>query len=102
MQRLNCVHCFGYSGGMIGAVLSTVFYPFNIVKTRMQIQLGGSFQKPSRVFCMIYNERGKRMSEIFRGVHLNYTRSILSWGIINASYELYKYLLTPPPDSPVR
>jgi hypothetical protein len=27
---------------------------------------------------------------MFRGVHINFTRSLISWGIINASYEVIK------------
>jgi len=81
------------SGGLIGAMISTIFYPVNIVKARMQTQLGGPFLQPHHVFTLIYNERGQQAKELFRGIHLNYTRSILSWGIINATYELCKYFL---------
>ncbi len=30
---------------------------------------------------------------MFYGVHVNYTRALISWGIINASYELLHGLL---------
>ncbi|CAL8143958.1 unnamed protein product [Orchesella dallaii] len=80
------------NGGLIGAINSTLYYPVNVVKTRMQSRLGGPFQSPREVFVKIYNERGRRLHEMYRGIHMNYTRSMLSWGITNASFELlHKY-----------
>lgn len=73
---------------MIGAAISTGYYPLNVIKTRMQCRLGGTFESPWSAFNSILMERGGKVTELFRGVHLNYTRALLSWGIINASYEL--------------
>ncbi|ODM87340.1 Solute carrier family 25 member 51 [Orchesella cincta] len=85
------------NGGLIGAINSTLYYPVNVVKTRMQSRLGGEFQSPKDVLVKIYNERGRKLQEMYRGVHMNYTRSMLSWGITNASFELiHKYLDTVP------
>lgn len=78
------------SGAIVGAYISTLFYPINVVKTRMQAQIGGEYPSYSKVFQVIYEERGRSFRRLFYGVHLNYTRAILSWGIINASYELLK------------
>jgi len=36
------------------------------------------------VFKSLLRERGVR--GMFRGVHVNYTRSFMSWGIINMTY----------------
>ncbi|XP_036407222.1 solute carrier family 25 member 51-like [Megalops cyprinoides] len=75
-------------GGLLGAVLGFAFYPLNVVKARMQSQVGGAFPSCRAVLLTIWRERGCRVTHLFRGAHLNYHRSILSWGIINATYEL--------------
>ncbi|XP_065898190.1 mitochondrial nicotinamide adenine dinucleotide transporter SLC25A51-like [Dysidea avara] len=83
-------HCFVgdfVSGAVLGALLSTLFYPLNVVKTRMQVKVGGSHLAIWPTFLVIYKERGYSWRKIFRGVHVNYSRSVLSWGIINAIYE---------------
>lgn len=82
------------SGAVLGAGLSTVFYPINVVKTRMQIKLGGEFVSFKETYKIVFNERKRSYRKLFRGVHLNYTRSLLSWGIINAAYEAIKKRLT--------
>ncbi|NXI01968.1 S2551 protein, partial [Pachycephala philippinensis] len=80
-------------GGLLGAMLGSLFFPMNVVKTRMQSQIGGEFQSFSKVFVTIWLERDKKLMHLFRGVHLNYHRSVLSWGIINATYEFLLKLL---------
>ncbi len=72
-------------GACLGAFISTLFYPVNVAKAHMQIKIGGSFERLTSVFLGLLKERGWR--GIFRGVHTNYTRSFLSWGIINVAYE---------------
>ena len=78
------------SGGLLGAVISTIFFPVNVVKTQMQSRLGGDFLSFLTAFKLVYEERGGNWGKIFRGVHINFTRSVISWGIINATYELLK------------
>ncbi|XP_069092492.1 mitochondrial nicotinamide adenine dinucleotide transporter SLC25A51 [Pleurodeles waltl] len=80
-------------GGLLGAMLGFIFFPLNVVKARMQSQIGGEFQSFSRVLFIIWTERDGKLTHLFRGAHLNYHRSILSWGIINATYELLLKLL---------
>ncbi|KAK2713392.1 hypothetical protein QYM36_009305 [Artemia franciscana] len=80
-------------GAMVGAFISTVFYPVNIIKTHMQCHLGGPHQSMTESFKVIYHQRGQSLHRMFYGVHVNYTRALLSWGIINASYELLHKLL---------
>lgn len=82
------------SGAGLGAFLSTMFFPLNVVKARMQARLGGPFPGIRETFWLVYEERDFRPRKMFRGVHINYTRSFLSWGIINAVYELLKAHLT--------
>lgn len=77
------------SGAVVGGLISTVFYPVNVVKTHMQCRLGGNFDSFSTTFMLILKERGS-LQRLFYGVHVNYTRALISWGIINASYELLK------------
>jgi len=82
------------SGACLGAFISTVFYPVNTTKTHMQKVLGGEFLSFRKVFRQLLKERGPR--GMFRGVHINYTRSFMSWGIINMSYSvLLDFLRTP-------
>jgi len=77
------------SGACLGAVISTLSFPINTTKTHMQKTCGGEFQSFLTVFKSLYRERGLR--GMFKGVHVNYTRSFLSWGITNVTYE---YLIT--------
>ncbi|KAJ8794491.1 hypothetical protein J1605_018944 [Eschrichtius robustus] len=74
-------------GGLLGAMLGILFFPVNVVKTRMQSQIGGEFQSFPKVFQKIWLERDRKLTNLFRGAHLNYHRSLISWGIINATYE---------------
>ncbi|XP_036933838.1 solute carrier family 25 member 51b [Acanthopagrus latus] len=75
-------------GGLLGAGLGIMFYPLNVVKSRAQSQVGGAFQPCRKVLLTVWRERGGSLAMLFRGAHLNYHRSLLSWGIINATYEL--------------
>ncbi|XP_064597531.1 mitochondrial nicotinamide adenine dinucleotide transporter SLC25A51-like [Liolophura sinensis] len=81
------------SGALLGAFISTVFYPVNVVKTKMQSHLGGKYHGSFRTFWYIMKHRNYSVKKLFRGVHLNYTRAFISWGIVNASYELLRSIL---------
>lgn len=56
----------------------------------MQSVIGTPFHSPFYVFQTLFKERNNSFKELFRGVHLNYTRSLLTWGITNMMYELMK------------
>lgn len=75
------------SGAVIGAFLSCVFYPCNVLKFHMQSRLGVPFQSMSEAFRDIYNERNRSIFKMYRGVHMNCTRAFVSWGVINVAYE---------------
>ncbi|XP_039511013.1 solute carrier family 25 member 51b [Pimephales promelas] len=75
-------------GGLLGAALGIMFYPLNVVKSRAQAQVGGEFVPCRQVLMTVWRERGGSVAMLFRGATLNYHRSLLSWGIINATYEL--------------
>lgn len=77
----------------MGAFISTVFYPVNIIKTHMQCTVGGPFNSLWKTSRTVYVERERSLRKMFYGVHVNYTRALISWGIINASYELLMGLL---------
>ena len=77
------------SGACLGAFLSTIFFPVNVIKNRMMtVKIGGEFLTVQKTYKIILKERG-RFKKFFRGVHINYTRSFISWGIINASFNLF-------------
>ena len=87
------------SGALLGACISTVFYPLNVVKVRMQSQVGTPFSQLVPTFKLILTDREYRLTKIFRGVHINYTRALISWGIVNATYEfLMQHFFTNNPD----
>lgn len=73
-------------GALTGALCSTTFYPCNVLKVHMQSTIGGPFQSIPSAVKEIYEER-QSIRGFFRGVHLNYTRSCISWGVINVAYE---------------
>lgn len=77
-------------GGFIGGIISTLFYPLNVIKVHLQSKLGGEFQNIYSAVNQIYNERGRKLSCFYRGVHLNYTRGFISWGVVTVSSETIK------------
>ncbi|KAJ4429212.1 mitochondrial nicotinamide adenine dinucleotide transporter SLC25A51-like isoform X1 [Periplaneta americana] len=79
------------SGALIGAFISTVFYPLNVVKVHVQSTIGGEFQSCMSALNELYKTRGLR--DMYKGVHMNYTRAFISWGVINAAYEFLKKCL---------
>lgn len=82
--------CNFMSGAFVGALTSTIFYPVNVVKTKMQVCCGTPFLSMIEGFKQIYIERGRSIRRLYVGVHVNYSRAFISWGIINASNELLK------------
>lgn len=83
------------SGAVLGAVISTIFFPLNVVKNRMQRKVGGEFIGCYKSFLFVYNERNRSLRAVFRGARFNYMRALISWGIINASYEFLKSHIYP-------
>lgn len=77
-------------GALIGALISTIMYPLNVVKTHMQSSVGGPYTGVLATTAELYEARGRSVRAMFRGVHVNYTRSLISWGIINSTYEMLK------------
>lgn len=80
------------SGAFIGAFLSSLFYPANVVKVAMQTTIGGPNPSIIGAFRHVYRERGSKLRNVYKGVGINCSRAFLSWGIINVSYEGIKRL----------
>ncbi|EFN79130.1 solute carrier family 25 member 51 [Harpegnathos saltator] len=78
------------SGALIGGFVSTVSYPLNIIKIHMQAKIGGNFEQFLAVMREVYISRNRSIIYFYKGVHLNYMRSFISWGVINASYDFLK------------
>lgn len=77
------------SGAVLGATISTLAYPLNVVKSNMQKRLGEDYKNIAYMFREVYRKRGSSVRRMYFGVSLNFSRSLLSWGIINASYEYF-------------
>lgn len=82
------------TGATLGALISTLFYPVNVVRTKMQtVPVGSKHLSIRKAAIMVWEERNHNIRKIYYGVHVNYTRSFLSWGIINMTYELMRRFL---------
>lgn len=77
-------------GAMLGAVISTFTFPINVARTRMQSVYGQPFIGPWEALQLTYKERGCSVKRLYRGVQMNFFRSLVSWGIINSTYEKLK------------
>uniref|UniRef100_A0A2K5NDP8 Solute carrier family 25 member 51 n=1 Tax=Cercocebus atys TaxID=9531 RepID=A0A2K5NDP8_CERAT len=73
---VNDFICEGLLGAMLGFLF---FFPINVAKTRIQSQIGGEFQSFPR-----------KLINLFRGAHLNYHWSLISWSIIISTCFLLK------------
>lgn len=80
-------------GASIGAFLSTLFYPLNVLKFTIQTHLGGPYQNLFQSFKMVYHERDCKLRNFYHGASMNCTRAFLSWGIITAAYQLLHNVL---------
>ncbi|XP_041974335.1 mitochondrial nicotinamide adenine dinucleotide transporter SLC25A51 [Aricia agestis] len=81
------------SGASIGALLSTLFYPLNVIKIGMQCEVGGPHRTVLYEFNYIMRKRGSKFGNFYHGALLNISRAFLSWGIVNASYEILRKIL---------
>ena len=77
------------SGGLLGALLSTLTYPINVLKNIQQSELGGRHDRPWKILRSVYAQRGNSVKEFYIGAKWNFIRSLVSWGIINSTYEYY-------------
>jgi hypothetical protein len=84
---ISDVVCDFLSGGVLGASISTLFYPVNVVKSVMQLDFGTRHRGFLETFTAVYQERG--LNGLYYGVAGNAARSLLAWGILNSSKEAF-------------
>ncbi|CAD6191633.1 unnamed protein product [Caenorhabditis auriculariae] len=91
----NVVGAMGdfFAGAILGAMISTIFFPVGVVKTNMQSKYGVPFENPFRVFRQLIVKRDDSLRGIYHGVYLNFTRSMLTWGITNTAYGVLRKLI---------
>lgn len=77
------------SGGMLGAFISTLFYPLNVIKSNMQAKIGGEHISLFKKFKIVYEKRDKQLSLFNKGIKGNFWRAVLSWGLTNSAFEFY-------------
>lgn len=56
----------------------------------MQVSLGTPFENPFKIVSIIWKERNGSLKELYRGVHLNFTRSLLAWGNDSCDADIIK------------
>ncbi|XP_050083706.1 mitochondrial nicotinamide adenine dinucleotide transporter SLC25A51 [Anopheles aquasalis] len=78
------------AGACIGAFISTVFYPLNVLKVTMQCRVGGPYDNMWTAMQQVYISRDRKLRNVYKGVSMNASRAFLSWGIMNTAYEQLK------------
>uniref|UniRef100_A0A0N4ZTL7 ADP/ATP translocase n=1 Tax=Parastrongyloides trichosuri TaxID=131310 RepID=A0A0N4ZTL7_PARTI len=78
------------SGGFLGATISTLFFPMNVIKTRMQSVVGIDYINGLQTLKLVWVERDRSLQKIYRGVHLNFAKSLFAWGLTNSIYEILR------------
>nr|CAI5854820.1 unnamed protein product [Callosobruchus analis] len=73
------------TGGVLGAIMTTVLYPWKIVQVYNQKDISGRFLTSKEVVLSIYNKGG--VKPFFKGVVLNSVRAVLSWGVTNLVFD---------------
>lgn len=87
-------------GAIIGAAISSLFFPLNVIKVSMQSSMGTARISLIAAFRNLYNERGRRIGNVYKGVTVNCSRAFISWGIMNTAYEHIKQFLHEQPTRP--
>ena len=80
------------SGAVLGAVISTLTFPFNTAKVHLQKVINTEYKSVVTAWIELYRERGSIRS-IYKGAGTNFFRGLLSWGIINTLYESFSFIL---------
>ncbi|RNA41893.1 solute carrier family 25 member 51-like [Brachionus plicatilis] len=75
------------NGSLLGAAISTIFYPFNVLKSHMQARIGGKHLTIKETFWLVYESRERNVTRLYKGVGGNFLRAIFAWGITNSAYE---------------
>jgi hypothetical protein len=91
-QISNAIYNF-ITGALLGATISTLFYPLNVLKSNMQAKVGGEYVSVYKKFRIVFESRDKQMSLFNKGINGNFLRALLAWGITNSSFEIYLHSL---------
>ncbi|KAF0989992.1 hypothetical protein HZS_3197 [Henneguya salminicola] len=75
-----------FTGGVLGSILTTICFPLNATRIYMQGELGVPYKNFSKSFIKLLELRGS-IRKVYIGAGMNALRSIISWGIINTTYE---------------
>jgi hypothetical protein len=78
------------SGAVLGAAISTLAYPLNTIRIHMQSTIGGPRVSVVQALREVLRKHGGSSTFLYRGASLNASRALVSWGIINATYELLR------------
>ncbi|KAK8792924.1 hypothetical protein WA158_005088 [Blastocystis sp. Blastoise] len=76
------------SGAVLGAVISTCTFPFNVAKVYLQKDLHIETKSIFKAWKSVVQERGSILG-LYKGAGVNFFRGLLSWGIINSLYEAF-------------
>ncbi|TYZ61141.1 hypothetical protein PybrP1_008859 [[Pythium] brassicae (nom. inval.)] len=80
-------------GALLGAGISTLSFPINVAKTRMQSVVDAPHMSVWQALRLTYVERDRSLWRVYRGVATNFCRSLISWGILNSTYEKLKAVI---------
>ena len=75
------------AGAILGATISTLFFPVNVAKSVMQKRVGTPLASAVPTLIRVVSKRG--ISGTYRGVNVNFMRALVSWGLINTCYEVF-------------
>ncbi|VEN38278.1 unnamed protein product [Callosobruchus maculatus] len=76
------------TGGVLGAAMTTVLYPYKTVQVYIQKDIGGRFLTSREVILSIYSKGGVKL--FYKGVVLNSIRALLGWGVTNSVFDYMK------------
>ncbi|KAK9885218.1 hypothetical protein WA026_010721 [Henosepilachna vigintioctopunctata] len=80
-------------GAIVGATVTSITFPLNVVKIASQRWVGLESQDPIRIVKAVYRKRGKSIGRFYLGAYMNFGRGIVNWGLINVTYESMKTIL---------
>ena len=73
------------TGAILGGTISTLIYPLNVIRTRIQVQpIGTKHMSIRQAFEQLYQERIGTSRSLVAGIHVNLFRSFLHWGCLTA------------------
>eukprot|EP00033_Pygsuia_biforma_P004317 GCRY01004733.1.p1 GENE.GCRY01004733.1~~GCRY01004733.1.p1 ORF type:complete len:280 (-),score=45.07 GCRY01004733.1:500-1339(-) len=81
-----------FCGALVGSTISTIMFPLNVAKSLQQQTLGGRYITVFSSLKQAALQRGGFM-HMYRGVSINFMRSLLSWGLINSIYGLLEGII---------